>query len=189
MKEFIVRDRYNREVIASRYAETFGDAVSTMVRDGEDLSWGDFSGRSLRGADLSGGNFYEANWQAADLRGAKLPQAELASGDFYRACLEGADLRGADISFSDLAYANMKRTDLSGADLIDCQVQRLRLDGANLDGADFNGSFLEPRTVIGAGNALDKAILGPFTSWRKDDISQRQIKHHIARPRPVSKTL
>lgn len=69
----------------------------------------DFTGATLRDADLSGSYLARAKLCAVDLTGATL----------YGADLEGASLCDADLSEVDLRKANLDDADLSGATLPD----------------------------------------------------------------------
>jgi hypothetical protein len=71
--------------------------VVTLSLRGRDLSHGDFRNTDLRKADLS-----EANLGHAVLSGARLDEAYLRFADLSSAEMEGASLRGTDLSGANL---------------------------------------------------------------------------------------
>jgi|ETNmetMinimDraft_13_1059891.scaffolds.fasta_scaffold86141_2 uncharacterized protein YjbI with pentapeptide repeats len=89
---------------------------------------------NLQGANLNNG----ADFEFADLRGANLSGVNFYGGFKENAAIlnhanfRKADLSGADLRWTKLNYANFRGADLSGADL----------RGAKLKGADFEGATL-----------------------------------------------
>ena len=77
-----------------------------------DLSYLDFRGVTLIGAELSGANF-----QNADLRGADLSQSILFAADLRRADLRGAKLDRVDLRGACFRAANLTDVSLADADL------------------------------------------------------------------------
>ncbi len=89
----------------------------------------------LVGQDLSGGYFFEGNFQGVSFKGAILK----------RACFIGADLREADLSHADLrgAYlgdANLRGADLSHANCEGTNLARVDLQHTNLQGTRFSSA-------------------------------------------------
>ncbi len=117
-------------------------SLACVNLSGYDLSDGDFTGTSFRGAYLCATNF----------AGAKIVR-----GDFQLAMLESADFYGAkasEASFS-AAYCGQTRfahCDLTGArfvesDLRDADFTGAILQGAELAGAALDGAKIEPRAL------------------------------------------
>jgi uncharacterized protein YjbI with pentapeptide repeats len=98
----------------------------------------DFAGRSLRGANLTGGWFEHANFTAADLATAALRGTVLGGAAFDRALLEEADLEGATLRFATFGGAVLEGAKLRGADLWGA-----KLGEADADKADFRDTQLE----------------------------------------------
>ena len=100
---------------------------------------------SLRGADLSGAFFWEANLVEADLRGADLRGADLSDAD-----LSDADLSNANLNDAYLSFSLLFRTNLSGADLSSVHLMHTFFVGANLSGANLSGANLSDANLSGA---------------------------------------
>jgi len=109
------------------------------------------------GTNLSGANFEEAN-----LAGAKLAGANLAGANFSNAILAGADFRDAD---------------LTGANLTNAVTSGAKFDGANLAGAIVRShrsvppSRHEPAEVDPQSDMDETAA--PFTAPAEDDRDAR----------------
>jgi len=110
----------------------------------------------LRGKDLSGFNFCNAN-----LIGANLREATLAHANFHDANLGGAHLNDADLS-----NANFCRTDLYETDFSDAN-----LTGANLQGVQM------VRTNFSGAKVVDCTIYG-MSAWnlKLEDVTQGDLK-------------
>ena len=98
------------------------ELVETAVRRGADLSGADlidadFNGLNLRRAHLYNTDLFGANFRGADLRGANLIAADLRGAD-----LSGADLRGANLLGADFREADLSGADLRGANLDDANL-------------------------------------------------------------------
>jgi uncharacterized protein YjbI with pentapeptide repeats len=85
---------------------------------------GDWTGADLSGKDLRRADFRKviamgrANFDGADLRGARLDKVNLSGASFKRARLNGATFRTADLRDSDLSQANgLSCEHLAGSDL------------------------------------------------------------------------
>jgi uncharacterized protein YjbI with pentapeptide repeats len=72
---------------------TPGEAFSTTVSSGANLSGANLSGANLSGADVNG--LPEGSGKGADLSDAELSDAELSDADLSDAKFSDADLRGA----------------------------------------------------------------------------------------------
>jgi uncharacterized protein YjbI with pentapeptide repeats len=91
-----------------------------------DLRTSDFSGKDLRGVDLS--STVACNWWAEPKPG----DPAFALSDFRRADLSGANLSGA----------NLQGAVLIGANLCECNLTNADLSHANLSGAEIRGARL-----------------------------------------------
>lgn len=127
----------------------------------------------LRGADLRGACFTDADLSFADLRGARLDDADLGGArlcgadcrdtEFGEVSLDDADLRDANLSrarfkpVASLLHADLQRADLSGADLRHVILSRSDLSEAVLKGADLRHASLDRADLSRA--VLDDADL------------------------------
>jgi hypothetical protein len=93
----------------------------------------------LRGKDLSGFNFCNANLIGADLR-----EAILARTNFHEANLGGAHLNNAELS-----DANFCRTDLYETDFSNANLTRANLQGTQMARTNFNGATIVDCTIYG----------------------------------------
>ncbi|MGH6935520.1 MAG: pentapeptide repeat-containing protein, partial [Methylocella sp.] len=125
----------------------------------------DFSGASLRKANLFASQMQEANCDRADFSGARvaadLSRASLRNAKFIganlaadmrnqsmglmRAVLKSADLAGADfekanLALTDLQFAKFQGTNLKGASLAEAEAGGADFRGAILDHTNFNGT-------------------------------------------------
>lgn len=118
---------------------------------------------SLRGADFQGANLVGARLARADLEqialceanleGAYFGAARLRSADFQGAILVGANLcdahlrgacfTGADLRRAHLAAADLRGADLRQANLVDANLWHAALEGADLTGASLTGANLD----------------------------------------------
>jgi uncharacterized protein YjbI with pentapeptide repeats len=113
---------------------------------------------NLRGANLSGSFFYDANLHEADLRDANLDRAIFAEAGMFRADLKGASVdqtifAGSNLNFADLeglAEADLTGADLSGATLSEANVSRATMKHAILRGEAFQGTVMVHRDLQGA---------------------------------------
>jgi hypothetical protein len=119
-------------------------SLAAVNLSGYDLSDGDFTGTSFKGAYLCASNF----------AGAKLARA-----DFQLAMLESADFYGAkaaEASFS-AAYCGQARfahSDLSGASFIESDLREADFTGAKTSGANMQAAVID-------GARLDRNRIGP----------------------------
>jgi len=68
----------------------------------------EFKDTNLNGANLSGLDLYEVNFESADMLGTNLSGADLRGANFSYADMRGADLRGADLRGAILGTANLE---------------------------------------------------------------------------------
>ncbi len=97
------------------------------------MTGSDFSGASLDGITIDGGDWSYTNLRLArlakqNLRGIKFHEADLSGAD-----LDKADLRDCDLSMALLAKANLQGTDLRGADMEGVDFKTLTLAGTKMD--------------------------------------------------------
>jgi len=93
--------------------------------------------KDFYGANLEETNFRGAKIQLANLWGASLSESNLNGANLYGANLYGANLSGADLSGANLGNADLSRADLSGADL----------RGADLRGAEVTKEQLKEAKI------------------------------------------
>ena len=105
-----------------------------------DLSGADLSNISAYGADFSSGNFSNV----ADLSGADFTGVNLRNTNF-----DGLDLTGVNFKSATLDNANFGNSNLSGADFGGTVVTNVNWFGANIDGANFyNAVYVSDMPVI-----------------------------------------
>ncbi len=144
---------------------------------GTDQSGVNLGKRDLRGVDLRGTTFVEANLEkvllsGADISGADLTRAKLVRVDLtgvsargatlIKAKLTGAILRDADFTGADLTGARMYATDLTGTDMLGADLTEACLEKAILKGTDLTGATLVHavlRSAVLAGTILYGADL------------------------------
>lgn len=124
------------------------------------LECADFSGASLRKADLSMASLGGAVLRETDLQGADLSRADLSKAnlreanlrkaDLSEASMCEADLRGAFLTRANLNRANLACADLRGAILIATILSKANLSGANLDKADLSKADLRSTNLSNA---------------------------------------
>jgi hypothetical protein len=102
----------------------------------------DFSGVSLRDADMA-----EVNLRRATLSGANLTDATLVDADLRHADLSGADCWEAELSDIHLGGADLRGADLHESDCSDAILRGADLHGANLEGAFFARADLFDATL------------------------------------------
>ncbi|MFN7191598.1 MAG: pentapeptide repeat-containing protein [Rhodospirillales bacterium] len=117
-------------------------SLACVNLSGYDLSDGDFTGTSFRGAYLCATNFAGAKVMRGDFQ-----LAMLESADFYNAKAQEASFSAAycgqtRFAHCDLTGARFVESDLRDADFTGATLQRADLAGAALDGAK-----IEPRAL------------------------------------------
>ena len=122
------------------WLDTRGDEGERAKLRGEDLAGYDFAEANLTNADLRDTDctktvFTNANLEAVDLRGATLNTARCRGTNF-----NVAKMRRVDLRLSNMKGATMRGTDLSGA----------LLEGGAFDNADMTGANLFHTDVSGA---------------------------------------
>ncbi|UUX91913.1 pentapeptide repeat-containing protein [Methanoplanus endosymbiosus] len=114
---------------------------STVVNNNEntpkELSYLDYSGTMMEGADLSNAAGYKAVFTGADLRNADLHGARFTLADFSGADLSNTDLIGVKFDYANLKGANLQDADLRYADLRGAELDNADLTGAIIEGADI----------------------------------------------------
>ena len=110
-----------------------------------DLSYADLSYADLRGANLRFTSLRDANLSYADLWDANLRGANLNNVDLWEADLRGACLSGANLNYAILSHANLK-----GANLCSANLSNVDLRCANLSYTDLRFADLRNADLIGA---------------------------------------
>jgi uncharacterized protein YjbI with pentapeptide repeats len=106
---------------------------------GKDLRNINFSGMSLREADLS-----HTRLDGAFLRGVDLTDADLSDADLHGAHLEGAQLGGANLHNADFTDADVRGAQIENAAMLD-GVQLTNAKGVP-DSVDWHDTALPPAT-------------------------------------------
>ena len=119
-----------------------------------------FSGITIRNANLSGfdlqkvdftnANLSGANFKGADLSNANLEFAELTAANFEGANISDAKLVNAILFAANLIGANITGSNLTGADLVGCEMYCANLWSSNLERADLTGADLTGANLIRA---------------------------------------
>ncbi len=97
----------------ARASIKFGD-VSGLSLVGKDMSQADFTGSNFSKCNFSGGTFVGTTFFSCDLRGADLTNAVLSRADFRGAHLAGANLSGANLDSADLREGRIMERGESG---------------------------------------------------------------------------
>jgi len=109
----------------------------------------------LRGLNLEGAVFLNADLRKVDLTKAQLQGASLAGAQLQGAILDSAQLQGATLDWAKLQGANLNNAKLQGANLNDAKLQgailsTAELQGATLDSAELQGASLKDAELQGA---------------------------------------
>jgi uncharacterized protein YjbI with pentapeptide repeats len=187
------------DVTVSMRGRHFEEANFTRA----DLRSADFSGARmasaiLRGADLENAKFscphsvkekngditdsnctqlQQADFKAADMRGATLDTAFLQGASFegvnlQNASLQGARMQAALITSSDLQGANLQDANLTAASINNSQLRAADLSGANLSGALIYESYLQGaamKSTVKRPVKLETATFVGVNVWNLDD--------------------
>jgi len=140
----------------------YGVGCPANIGPGSDLRECDFFYANLefydlRGANLSGANLRQTNLNGADLRGANLSNTYLTMTYLNGANLEGANLESAQLNRIKLNNANLSGANLNSAILINAVLNSVNLNGADLRGANLSDAELTMTDLYGAN--LSGAIL------------------------------
>jgi hypothetical protein len=119
-----------------------------------------FAGSNLSGYDLSDGDFTGASFKGAYLCAANFAGAKLRRGDFQLAVADQADFYGADarealFSASYCSSARFAHADLRGAAFVDADLSAADFAHAQVEAVDWRGAALDG-TALPA-KALPKA--------------------------------
>lgn len=123
--------------------------VSTDLR-GADLSYGNFDNADLSNAKLSGASLYAVTLRGAHLQRTDLSRTDLRDTKMDRAVLSFANLQEADLSSAKLGGANISGANLKGAILLDADLKNADLRGAFLGGALLRGAEIDGANLTGA---------------------------------------
>jgi hypothetical protein len=122
---------------------------------GDSLRYANLIGADLSGVDLIGADLRNANLRYANLRDANLRDAYLRGADLRYANFSGANLRDADLRGADLENADLANSNLSGAYLENADLENADLSGADISGAkDKEMAYLPihcklPHSIVG----------------------------------------
>ena len=137
----------------------FKDAMALSAR---------FRGSNLHGADLSGGHFDHAFFEAAVLTSANLHSIECRQcvlkgikGQQIQA--ENTRFEGADFGNAELKFGKFKNANFEGANLQGSDFSSAELDGAQFKGADLTGAIFHTASLLGADLS---EVKGEDIKWR-----------------------
>lgn len=160
-----------------------------VIMRGQDLSGAkfenaDLSASTLSEATLKGANLVRANLTRTSFREANLEGADLTKAFGQRTSFKGARLVGAVLSKAEILRADFAGADLTNADLSKAELSRATMAGATLDGvnlqhsnlsrADFAGASLAGTDFLGAYMYLTK-LQGVDLSQAKN-LEDRQLE-------------
>lgn len=104
----------------------------------------------LRGADFSGRNLPESNFETSRLDGARFVATDLRRANFHAAVMPEADLSRATLDGATFFAALLSRANLEGVSAKGVNLTRANLEGARLKGADLAGAILLGTRLGGA---------------------------------------
>ena len=137
--------REHPEIHPMLAAHDFVKRDASVVLDGYDFSYTNFTQANLRGMSLRGANFHQAILAKADLAGADLEESNFCRTDFYETNFERAWLTGANLQGVQLAGTNLTRAHLRG-----CWVYGLSAWDLKLGGADQGDLRIHYKELVGA---------------------------------------
>jgi uncharacterized protein YjbI with pentapeptide repeats len=152
---------------------------------------------NLRGLNLKGAVFLDADFRKVDLSEAQLQGASLAGAQLQGANLHGAQLQGATLDWASLQGADLNYAKLQGAKLDSANLQGAALSAAELQGASLKdvklqGASLKDAKLQGAdfkSSTLDGANMGGAEVWRAnlDPASATAVSKDGMKDSPISK--
>ncbi len=105
-----------------------------------DLTKAQLQGASLAGAQLQGAILHSARLQGAKLDRAKLQGANLNNAKLQGVNLDNANLQGATLSAAELQGATLASAKLQGTSLKDAELYGAELQKSKLNGTDMSGA-------------------------------------------------
>jgi len=142
------RAQANRAVLVSANA-VGAQFVSTDLR-GADLSYGNFDNADLSNAKLSGSTMYGITLRNARLLRTDLSRTDLRDTKMDTAMLSFANLQDADMSSAKLGGGNLAGAQMKGTVLLDADLRNADLRGAFLSGALMRGAQIDGANLAGA---------------------------------------
>jgi uncharacterized protein YjbI with pentapeptide repeats len=142
------RAQANRSVLVSTNA-VGAQFVSTDLR-GADLSYGNFDNADLSNAKLSGSTMYGITLRNARLLRTDLSRTDLRDTKMDNAMLSFANLQDADMSSAKLGGGNLAGAQMKGTVLLDADLRNTDLRGAFLSGALMRGAQIDGANLAGA---------------------------------------
>jgi hypothetical protein len=94
--------------------------IEQWVKEGMDLSGGNFVGADLSGRQLHGGNFANSDFTNADLSEADLSGANFTGCKFVGAVMDGAQMSEAVFNDADMTGAFLRDAEVEGAVFTNC---------------------------------------------------------------------
>jgi len=117
-------------------------------------------GRSAPGMQKDRRLDQKLDLRGTDLRGAEFWDAQLERTDFWGAHLEEAQLWGACLDHAKLVNAHLQGANLKGAQFVEAELTGAFFDGAALQGADFRKAHgLSKEQILTALNSGAGALL------------------------------
>jgi uncharacterized protein YjbI with pentapeptide repeats len=142
------RAQANHAVLVSANA-VGAQFVSTDLR-GADLSYGNFDNADLSNAKLSGSTMYGISMRGARLLRTDLSRTDLRDTKMDSAVLSFANLQDADMSSAKLGGANLAGAQMKGTVLLDADLRNADLRGTFLSGALLRGAEIAGANLAGA---------------------------------------
>lgn len=151
------------------------DLAPGAYLSGTEAHGGDFSGRDLRGINLS-----DARFQYMHLRHALLADANCCNANFQGTRFDFADLTRVNFIEAKLWCVSAQDADFSHALLYGADLYDSDLRGANLQDADLMGADLTRTDLRGATLGLN---VMQCTSFFRAKISKEQIPFFMCHPK------
>lgn len=184
----------NRPEAVQKYDEFF--LISGAHLEGKDLryAWMDraylvkanFNKANLRGAKLEFTNLQKAKFEKANLREAELHDAYLQGAHLLEAELQGAKINGAEFHGANLKKArlqgvdfsrsNLRRVFLQDAELQDATLENTDLQGAHIRGANLQGADIRDANLLAADLTDAKLQGADFTRAVLQKVNFRRAK-------------
>jgi uncharacterized protein YjbI with pentapeptide repeats len=160
-----------------RYANLIGATISYAHLENANLSGAKLQCADLIGAHLNGANLNKSNLRDAVLKDAYLQKSDLQQSDLMNANFQRADLKGAKLNHANLMNANLQTSELQGAELNHANLTNANFHIANLQGARLNHAILfetklEQADLQGADLREAKLILTDLRTIKRDNYTK-----------------
>lgn len=127
--------------------------LTLAVLAGAELRDGDFRDAQFVNADLRGATAELTWFDRANFFGADLSEVRMVPASFWQANLRSVTAAGANFLGSDFLEADLGRADFTNADLTGSRLFRAIMLGTITDGAVFDGAILPNGNVAPAAEA------------------------------------